>query len=200
MAELFKNLQYQAFRAGINPRTKESRDWFRKKTQELRRINRSALLKDELVKKKSAVANRTNIGSMFMFFYEAKNKDTLPYYDKFPLIIMVGPAEGGFYGINLHYLSPVMRAKFLDALLDVTSNNNYDESTKFRVTYNLLSRSNKFKYFKPCFKHYLKNQVRSSLAEVQAPEWEIATFLPMASWNKGSSMDVYAKSRSIINR
>jgi hypothetical protein len=46
-------------------------------------------------------ADRGGVGSMQMFFYDPKTKETLPYYDTFPLVVVVGPAEGGFYGLNL---------------------------------------------------------------------------------------------------
>ena len=29
---------------------------------------------------------------------------------------MIEPAPGGFYGLNLHYLAPGVRARFLDEL------------------------------------------------------------------------------------
>ena len=168
MSNLFKNLEYEAFRNGITPRTQQSREWFRSKAAALgKKVNRSELMKEEEI----LIKNRTVIGSMCMFFYDPKGKDTLPYYDRFPLAIILGPAQGGFYGLNLHYLPPVLRAQFLDALLDITNNKSYNQSTKFGVTYDLLQRSSKFKYFKPCLKHYLSDHVRSKFAFVQAPEW-----------------------------
>lgn len=196
MSNLFAKLEYEAFRAGVNPRTKEAQDWFRKKAQQMRRINRTELLQDEQVK----LVNRQNplIGSMNMFFYDPKHKDTLPYYDRFPLVIIVGPAEKGFYGLNLHYLPNVLRAKMLDALLDITNNKKYDESTRFQVSYKLLQSSSKMRYFKPCYKHYLTAHVKSRLARVAAPEWEIATFLPTANFEKSSAANVYKDSRKAI--
>lgn len=193
MANLFQNLELQAFRAGITPRTKESREWFRKKAQSLTRVNVDNLHDDQ--KKKT---NNQIVGNMYMFFYDPKTKDTLPYYDTFPLVIAVGPAEGGFYGLNLHYLPPTLRAKFLDELLDVLNNNKYDDTTKFRVSYALLQRAAKFKYFKPCFKHYLTKHVKSQFALVEAHEWEVATFLPTAQWEKASASKVYSESRKMI--
>ena len=135
MANLFQKLAYDAFKAGINPRTRQSRDWFRRKAQDLRRINRRDLMHGENVN----LVNRQNplIGSMNMFFYDPKTKDTLPYYDRFPLVIIVGPAPKGFYGLNLHYLPPILRAKFLDALLEITNNKAYDEKTRFDISYNM---------------------------------------------------------------
>ena len=40
MANLFKTLEYEAYRAGINPRSKEAQDWLRKRVRTLNRINR----------------------------------------------------------------------------------------------------------------------------------------------------------------
>lgn len=194
MSNLFKNLELEAFRAGITPRTRESRDWFRRKAQRLRRVNRNQLMKEEPVE----LSNRRIIGSMQMFFYDPKLKNELPFYDAFPLVIVLGPAQGGFLGLNLHYLPPTLRAKFLDALLDVTNNKSYDESTKFDITYGMLKSAMKYKYFKPCIKHYLNKHVRSRFATVPAPEWEIATFLPTADWQKTSASQVYSDSRRKI--
>jgi hypothetical protein len=194
MANLFRNLELQAFKAGINPRTRESRDWFRKRASRMRRLNRKAILKDEeLIKTPKHV-----VGSMQMFFYDPKHKATLPYFDTFPLSIIMGPAEGGFMGLNLHYLPPVLRAKFLDGLLDLADSKTYDDDTKFNLRYNMLQRSAKLKYFKPCVKHYLSKHVKSRFSTVPAPEWEIATFLPTAQWQKASANQVYSLSRRMI--
>lgn len=193
MSNLFQRLELQAFRAGITPRTKESREWFRKKASNLRSINREDLMKEEPLK----TGARQIVGSMQMFFYDPKTKDTLPYYDKFPLAIIVGPAKGGFHGLNIHYLPPVLRAKFLDALMDIADKKITDNS-KFDLTYKMLKNASKMKYFEPCYKHYLTEHVKSKFAKVPAPEWEIATFLPTASWSKASSQKVFSDSRKMI--
>jgi hypothetical protein len=195
MSNLFQTVEQEAFRAGIQPRTRESRAWFRRKVQNMRNINRRELMREDPIQSRAKSVS----GSMYMFFYDAKHRQTLPYWDSFPLIIAVGPAEKGFYGMNLHYLPIPLRAKFLDALMDITNNSKYDETTKFEVSYEYLNRAAKFKYFKPCFKHYLTTQVEGKLAYVPPPEWEIATFLPVAQWNKSSAGQVYKDSRRIMN-
>ena len=107
MASLFDTLQANAFRAGIRARTAQSRDWFQKNVTKLQ-VNRQAILADSRLKRTA-----TNIrGNMYMYFYDPKHKLTLPYYDRFPLTIMVDGAKGGFYGLNLHYLNYNTRAKF----------------------------------------------------------------------------------------
>jgi len=194
MTNIFQKLEYEAFRAGITPRTKESMDWFRRKAQAMGRVNRNALMREDPVELRS----RGIIGNMYMYFYDPKTKDTLPYYDSFPLTIVVGPAPGGFYGLNLHYLPPTLRARMLDGLIDITNNKSYDDTTKFQVRYNTLKRASSLKYYKPCFKHYLNEHVKSRFAYVPPPEWEIATFLPTADFQKSGRSTVYKDSRKMI--
>ena len=197
MSNIFNRLELQAFRAGVTPRTKESREWFMKKAKNMRSINRQSLMKEDPLTQRGKLGSITKggiIGTMQMFFYDPKTKDTLPYYDKFPLVVVVGPAEGGFYGLNLHYLPPILRAKMLDALMEVATSKNTDDA-KFAITYKRLQSIAKLRYYKPCFKHYLNEYVKSRFAEVPAPEWEIATFLPTADWNKANANTVYRDSR-----
>jgi hypothetical protein len=194
LASLLYRLEQEAFRAGIQARTDDARDWFRAKVKQLGKINRQQLLRDEALIRKS----RTMMGHMYMYYYDPKHRETLPYYDAFPLTIMVERAPGGFYGLNLHYLKPNTRAIFLDKLTDTLSNDNYDETTRFRARYNLLSSVRKFKEFQPCFKHYLSSQIDSKIVLVQPPEWEIAIFLPTEQFVKAKKTQVWQKSAKII--
>ena len=191
---LFQKLQFQAFRAGIPPRTDEARKWFRDKVKNMRSINRQSLLKDEQLVR----TTRPRMGEMYMFFYDPKNKETLPYYDTFPLIIMVEKAPGGFYGLNLHYLPPPLRAKFFDALMETMNNNRYDETTRFRTRYRILKSVRKLRFFEPCFKHYLTKHVESRIMKVEAPEWEIALFMPTQRFKKATATKVYTDSRKML--
>ena len=191
---LFNKLEIEAFRAGITPRTEQSREWFRKRAQAMRRLNREELMKADSLTR----TNNSIVGNMYMFFYDPKTKDKLPYYDQFPLVFVLGDAKGGFHGLNLHYLPPILRARLLDSLLDLKNNNKYNDTTRLKLSYEILNSSTKFKEFKPCFKHYLTGHVKSRFAQVPAAEWEIATFLPMAQWKKSTSNQVYRQSRKLI--
>lgn len=193
-SNLFNQLEIEAFRAGVTPRTKESIAWFQKKAGTLKGLNRNELMKSESVQLK----NRFRPGAMFLYFYDPKHKATLPYYDSFPLTVVVGPAKGGFYGLNLHYLPLPLRAKMLDGLLENLNNKKYNDTTKFAVNYEMLTKSSKLKYFKPCFKHYLTGHVKSRFAYISPPEWEIATFLPVADFQKASQRTVWKDSRQMI--
>ena len=54
MSNLFDKVELEAFRAGITPRTKESREWFRKKLFNMKAINRQALLKEKPLERRNA--------------------------------------------------------------------------------------------------------------------------------------------------
>jgi|11BtaG_2_1085332.scaffolds.fasta_scaffold00738_6 hypothetical protein len=180
MPNTFLNrLETRSSAAGIEKGTREALDWFRKEIKTIRapRYMKQVLRDDNLIRK-SLPQKRSWIGRMFMYMYDPKGKETLPYYDRFPLIFLIGEAKGGFYGINLHYLPPKIRAIFFDRLTEYTNNDDYDETTRLRLRYSFLKRNSQLRYFKPCFKHYLGKHVTSRIVEVPSKHWESVLFLP----------------------
>ena len=191
MASLFDTLQAKAFRAGVTPRSKESMAWFKNNVKKLADVNQRSLLKDPAL---DATKN-PKPGDMMMYFYDPKFKEELPYYDRFPLTLLVQPAKGGFHGLNLHYLAPGVRARFLDELMELAPKNMNDTSRLVRLRYNLLKGAAKYKEFKPCFKHYLMDHVESQIVRVPMTEWEIAIFLPTEEFKKQKAQSVWRYSR-----
>ena len=189
MASLFDKLESEAFRKGLQARSKEAEAWFAKNVKKLGKLGPN-VLKDDRLKK-----TKIRAGDMVMYTYDPKLKKTLPYYDTFPLAIIVGKAPGGFHALNLHYLPPKVRAIFLDKLNDVTNNQKFDDSTKFKLTYKLLKATANYKYFAPCYKHYLTPNVTSNVMKVNSSEWNIAIFLQTAAFRKKSQRYVWGKSR-----
>ncbi len=191
---LFHKLEIEAYRKGLQARSKEARRWFRGKTKELSGVNRQSLLKDAALKRTSDPA----AGDMYMYFYDPKHRKTLPYYDSFPLTIMVEPTRDGFYGLNLHYLSPMLRAKFLDKLMETATNPRFDDNTKLRLNYRLLSSVKTYRAFAPCFKRYLTSNIQGNVAKVEAPEWDIAIFLPTEQFQGKNKTHVWGASKRMI--
>ena len=190
---IFDKISAAAFRAGIRSRTPKSEEWFTSKVKELSMPSRTKLLKDEALEKRSKVL----IGDMVMYFYDPKTKDTLPYYDKFPLTIVVGPAPGGFYGLNLHYVNPVARARLLNELFKLAPKNLTNDSRLARLRYDMLQGVKKYKEYEPCFKRYLMSNVKSQMSRVPMTDWETAIYLPIQQFKKKSSRSVWADSRRV---
>ena len=192
MASLFDRLQASAFRANIQPRTEESQRWFLRKTRELKTINRKTLLNDDAL---TPTAN-PKVGDMIMYFYDPKGKKELPYYDMFPLTIFVKPTPKGFQGMNLHYLSPQVRGLFLSRLMDLAPKKVTDTSRLARLRYDTIKGANKYKQFKPTFKSYLLDHVKSRIVRVPMTDWEIAVFLPTQQFKKVKDASVWRYSRN----
>ncbi len=123
------------------------------------------------------------IGQMYMFVYDAKHKDTLPFYDMYPLVFPIEFYGDGFLGINLHYLPPLARAALLNNLKKLANNNKYDDSTKLAISYEVLkAHAMRFKGFENCIKRYLFSHVRSSFHQVSSSDWDKAVLLPLQRW------------------
>lgn len=134
-------------------------------------------------------------GKMYLYFYNPKHRATLPYYDRFPLIFMVDKTPDGFYGLNLHYLPVRLRVKLYKALLQLSTNNAYDDKTKLRISYKILKSLSRYKLAAPCFKRYLTSHVRSRLREIPANQWEMSLFLPVERFEKASVQRVWKDSK-----
>jgi hypothetical protein len=193
MASLFDTLQAGASRNSVALRTDDAKKWFKKEVKKLGAIQPRTVMKDEALDP----ASKYVAGNMYMYFYDPKHKATLPYYDRFPLTIAVQPAPGGFYGLNLHYLSPIVRARFLDELLALAPSKVGNDTRLAKLRFNLLNGVKKFKEFKPCYKHYLNSHVKSQFVRVPMPDWEIAIFLPTEQFEKVSKDSVWRYSRKI---
>ena len=191
-AVTFDSILTRGVRAGQVPaRTQQARNWFRDEAAKTS-VSPTALMKEDRTQLKSKSA----IGKMYLFSYDPKHKKTLPYYDRFPLIFKVQNVTGGFHGINLHYLPLILRAKLMDALYDLTSNSRYDESTKLKLSYDILKGVSK--YYKPTFKMYLNNHVRSRFLEISSTDWDVALFLPLERFEKSSKSKVWRDSRAMV--
>ena len=194
MAIVFDDLLAKGVRAGEVPaRTDSARAWYRDRARTTR-IQPQTLIKSD----RERLTSRVMIGRMYHFFYDPKHKKTLPYYDRFPLIFPFKRVRGGFLGINLHYLPLRLRAKLMDELYGLTRDNRYDEDTRLKISYNVLNGAAKYKYFKPCVKHYLTPHVKSRFLEVYAAEWDIALILPTERFVGAGKGAVHADSRKMI--
>jgi hypothetical protein len=194
---VFQNMLSRASSADVNLTGRDSIDWFRNEAMRMTKVDPNRVMREE----KAQLVPRLNvrsIGKMYMFFYDPKHKETLPYYDRFPLIFPFKMLNDGFYGLNMHYIHPMLRARLMDAFLQITNNTAFDDTTKIKMSYQLLNSSSRFKYFKPCVKRYLTSHVTSRFLYVDPTKWTMALFLPTEKFAKANKVDVFADSRKII--
>jgi hypothetical protein len=190
MAYLIDRINQQLAKEGIKPRTDAARAWLRSEVANLN-PNRSAMMRD-----REKLRNRTMIGRMYFYFYDPKHKATLPYYDRFPLVLPVERYADGFLGLNLHYIHPKQRIILLDKLSDFATNSKYDETTRLRLSYAVLSSATKAFEATPCIKRYLFTHVESRFLEITADKWDIAALLPFEYFVGASKSKVFRDSRT----
>lgn len=177
--------------------TKKAVEWYQKMVNTLKETE-AGKVGTQMMKERQKLVPRgqlsnQHIGRMVMFYYDAKWRAELPYYDKFPLVLPLKfyTGEGaGFLGINLHYLPINLRATLLDRIYQIYKAKHFDENKKLTLTYELLNSSSRYKYFKPCLKRYLYKPnnkgnpqdpgmcVRSQFYIIDPNEWNMMLTLP----------------------
>jgi hypothetical protein len=189
MAKLIDRIKQSLAKEGLSAGTNSARTWLRAKVKELNPTTR-ALMAD-----RDRLRGNSTIGRMYFYFYDPKTKDTLPYYDRFPLVIPIESYKDGFLGLNLHYIHPKQRLILLDKLSETATNKNFDSKTKLRVSYSYLAGASKAFEATPCIKRYLYSHIQSRFLEISADEWDIAAMLPVETFVGATTSKVYADSR-----
>jgi hypothetical protein len=166
--------------------------WFRDKVKELGDVPSRQLVREGLIN------SRPNFGLMNFFMYDPKYKDNrnvLPYYDRFPLIMPVEPLteiRNGFMGLNFHYLSIPMRLKLLNVISEYSNNDSMDETTRIRLTWNRIKRN---PLVAPTIKRYLYDHVKTPFRVITAEEMMVAVLLPVQQFVRANERQVYQDSR-----
>ena len=172
MAQTYQQMLNQAISRGM---VADAQSWFDTTYQSL--SSKSPI--NVISKGDDRLTKSLSIGKMYLFHYDPKFKETLPKYDRFPLIFPFERAEGGFLGINFHYLPYGQRAALLDNLMALATSKSFSDSMRVAMNYKLLKSTSKFGLFKDCVKKYLNSHVRSRFFYIKPEEWSKAILLPL---------------------
>ena len=183
----------------VPQRKQEARQFFRDAASEITAGAASPMRM--LGGNKADQTNRVLPGRLYMFTYNPKMKQELPYYDTFPMVMPIDISGDSMLGLNFHYLPPPLRARLMDELYDrVVSQTSMDIQTRVRVSYQILSSASNLRFFRPCIKRYLLGRVTSRYLYIPPEKWDIALMLPTARFKKASINKVYADSRRKVRR
>jgi hypothetical protein len=185
----------QRSQAEMNLLSRESTKWLQNIIGEIRNPRTIA---NQMIRERSRQTQSIKIGKLYSFYYDPKTKDDLPYYDVFPLVLVLETYPDGFLGLNLHYLPYQYRVAFLNKLLQYAILKNDDEIMRLRVSYDILSASRRLKEFRPCIKKYLYGQLQSKVLTILPNEWEVASLLPVQQFRKAKTQTVWAESMKQI--
>lgn len=168
----------------------KSKTWFTQQANLLmnKRVNEKKLFSEQ------KVVTRLVPGKLYMFYYDPKGKDDLPYYDTFPLVFPYASMPEGFMGLNMHYLPHFHRVQLLTRLMQFASNSQLDENTRIRYSWQLIAGVSRFRDAEPCIKHYLKDHVQSTFIEVPGQDWHTAMMLPVERFVGTNKQNVWGDS------
>ena len=198
MASLLDKVQDAVRKGTVGAEVKRSARWFQDKIKGLQgslknqwsRTNAPKFYREAENKVTSAeLKKRANLGELYAYYYDPKHRNTLPYYDSFPLIMLLGvdPSKETFLGLNFHYLNPKLRAILLD-----------------RVTAKIGSGIINWKKIamipqvEPCVKRYRFDHIMRRVVPIEEKENEIAIFLPLERFRKASKSKVWSDSKRRI--
>jgi len=170
----------------------KSKTWFQQQVllMSKRRITPNQLLSNQ----QHALTTKLFPGNLYLYFYDPKYKDDLPYFDRFPMVFPWRANKDGFIGLNLHYLPHQLRVKLMTNLLTFRNNGKMDESTKLKFSWQMIDGISKYRLAKPCVKQYLYDHVKSPFIKIDSSEWGTAMMLPVERFQKSNTANVWQDS------
>lgn len=164
--------------------------WYRNQVRNLATgISGTQLLKND------QLSNRVMPGEMYLFIYDPKHKETLPYYDTVPLVLPFRRLPDGFLGINLHYLPYLARFNLLRDLNTLARDNRLTNDKRLMLSWQLLNSSSKYLSATACVKHYLNSHLQSRFLKINYDDWITAAMLPVENFKKAKPEKVWADTK-----
>lgn len=171
LPNVFTGLNFQK----LSGKAKDAAKWFVQKVK-------------DSIHKSSGSYTRPRLGGMYLYVYDAKYKDKLPFWDAAPLIVVIQWKEGGFDGLNFHYLPLKDRLILLKTLKGLAGG---ADKRYMLLSYKLLLKMSNTNW-SFAYKRYLFSHCRGRFIEIPPSEWELALSLQTANWKKASEATVHS--------
>jgi len=177
--------------AGLRTMAPDAVAWLKDKIDE---IKRPSAIPNVISREADRRASTLRIGMLYCFYYDPKTKADLPYWDRFPMVLILEKYDDGFLGINLHYLPVKFRIAFLQKLMKFALLNSDHDIKRMRISYDILNAAKRYAEFRPCLKRYLRSHIKSKVLTIKPEEWDVATMLPIQQFRKAQATKVWRDS------
>jgi len=190
--ESFLSKVSDAVRSGtVGKEVKRSAQWFQDKIKGLKgevknrfsSTNAAKFYRESEKINDAVFKRRVSLGDLFCYYYNPKYRKTLPYYDMFPMIMLLSAEKETFLGINFHYLRPKWRAILLDRV-----------TAKIGGGLPKWSKLRNIKQIAPTIKRYRFDHIMRKVIPIEEDEQEIAIFLPTERFKKSGKAKVWSES------
>jgi len=190
--ESFLSKVSDAVRGGtVGQEVKRSAKWFQDKIKGLKgevknrfsSTNAAKFYRESEKISDAVFQKRASLGDLFCYYYNPKYRKTLPYYDMFPMIMLLSAEKETFLGINFHYLRPKWRAILLDRV-----------TAKIGGGLPRWSKLRQIRQIAPTIKRYRFDHIMRKVIPIEGDEQEIAIFLPTERFKKAGKANVWSDS------
>jgi len=161
-------------------------EWIRDKMQKMAHVGQAPITK---AKKSPSLIQP---GRIYFFGYNPKHRLTMPFYDQFPLVLVLNLQGKGFLGLNMHYLPLNSRTVFLNAIVKFASSPVYQKETDAKILLEYPKMISQFeKYAVPCVKSYLYGGVTGGVVQIHPADWKTTILMPLDRFAKMNREQVW---------
>lgn len=153
--------------------------WYKTQVAEL--MQPKAKMRNDL-RAESTLTSKIQIGKLYLYRYDPKFKAVLPVYDTYPLVFPFNHAQGGFLGINLHYLPFGFRMYIIAKMKPHLVLSKQGEVRRANLSWQILNSIAGVRSLDGAVKHYLTSHIRSSFMQIDYKDWGIACALPVENF------------------
>jgi hypothetical protein len=175
-------------------RQRKSKAWFDDK---IKAMDSSRVTPNSIMTREGSLnlTSRLIPGKLYAYYYTALNKNTLPYYDQFPLVFPFSKTNETFHGLNMHYLDYQMRFALFNELLKISKKTTINETSKLQFHWETIRGVSNLAPAQACVKQYRFDHVRSQFLEISPKDWATALLLPLARFSGSNQKAVWQESK-----
>lgn len=120
------------------------------------------------------------IGDVMAYGYTAVTPISkhFPYYDLYPLIIVLDTSPKHFLGVNMHFLPPLLRQRFFDQCRRTAAGTVAGGRASMSVEYTDIKEEAALEIGMACIRRYRFDAIRTRLIRVPSDQWLNAVNLP----------------------
>lgn len=175
---------FDRFQYDLDDARGRSKRWFE---QQVRLMQSTGDIKASKIISASEGENRLIVvpGDMYLFHYLPKHRKKLPLWDMYPLVIPFQPVQGGFIGLNFHFLSEQMRVYLLEELYMFRTTAQLNDETRILFQWKTVNAIARLSPAQECVRRYDYSYLRSSFKKIEPEDWVSALMLPLAQFHSG---------------
>jgi len=149
------------------------------------------------VRSMTTTAANMQRGMFYTYRYQA---ETVPYWDRYPITLVLNRDGQYMTGVNFHYLPVGFRFSLFEALMPLVAPIPVDQLSRIYILYKTLAANPRYRAFRPALKTYKMSRIQSSVVLISPIEWPVALAYPSQMFINATDQQVWSESVRKINK